>query len=314
MAIFDVNGNVLCDQTPSTSYTDAQCTAAFMSYMAAKCTAFGMSGTSYENPSGLTNVSRCTPQDEMKLGLVVTAFPKALDIWSAKDQDFSVKGSHARTMSITSLGNNVLGAELASAGYQRLGGKGGTLIRDGYHKASIQLVVIENTPIVLGIMCTGQTAYDNFNTSIKELCDVVSATLQGQTPTAGTNLAQLVSSGGGYAACVVPNVSGGYANLVTPAQLLDMPYSVSNSPTVSRIPASTTKTMTMLCVLDFLKDPFETVQVKTVDISSGSGSTFYDGDVLNIMDALKIMMMESSNTMANTVARYTGQKILTYLS
>ena len=312
MAIYDVNGNVLCDQTPSSSYTDAQCTAAFLAYMAKKCTAFGMSGTSYENPSGLTSVSRSTPQDELKLGLVVTAFPKALDIWSAKDQDFAVKGANARTMSITSLGNSGIGAYLSNAGYRRLGGKGGSLTREGYHKASVQLVEIGGTPVILSLMCTGQTAYDNLDASTKELCDVVSATLQGQTPTVGTNLAQLVSSGGGYAACVVPDVPGGYANLVTPAQLLDRPYSVSDAPTVSRIPASTTKIMTTLCVLDFLQSPFETVQVKTVDISTGSGSTYYDGDVLNLLDALKILMMESSNTLANAVSRYTGQKILTY--
>ena len=316
MAVFDVSGNVLCDQTPSGSYTDAQCTAAFMSYMAKKCTAYGMTGTSYENPSGLTSVSRSTPQDEMKLGLMVTAYREGLDIWSTKSQSFKVKGSHARTVEITNIaidGENGLASVLAAAGYQRLGGKGGSLIGSyGYQKASIQLVDIDGTPVIMGLMGTGQTAYDNMNSSVKELCDVMSATLQGQTPSVGTNLAQLVSSGGGYAACVVPNVSGGYANVVTPAQLLARTYSVSDSPTASRIPASTTKTMTMLCALDFLKDPFETVQVKTVDISSGSGSTFYDGDVLNIMDALKIMMMESSNTLANVIARYTGSKILSF--
>ena len=68
--------------------------------------------------------------------------------------------------------------------------------------------------------------------------------------------------------------------------------------------------MTMLCALDYFYDTHETVTVKTVDIIGGSGSTFYDGDELTFWDAVRIMMMESSNTLANTIARCAGYKIL----
>ena len=141
---------------------------------------------------------------------------------------------------------------------------------------------------------------------------MVKASMNGQTPSAGTNLTALVSGSGGYAACVVPNVSGAYANLETPSELLSRENSISAATTVSRYPASTTKTMTMLCALDFLGNPYDLVTVKTSDIVGGSGSTFYDGDILTMHDALRIMMMESSNTLANTVARETGRKILSY--
>ena len=70
--------------------------------------------------------------------------------------------------------------------------------------------------------------------------------------------------------------------------------------------------MTVLCALDYIMNIHETITVKTVDIVGGSGSTFYNGDQLTMYDALRIMMMESSNTLANTIARTIGDKILTY--
>ena len=70
--------------------------------------------------------------------------------------------------------------------------------------------------------------------------------------------------------------------------------------------------MTMLCALDYITYLHEPIKVKTVDIVGGSGSTFYDGDTMTVFDALRIMMMESSNTLANTIARFIGGKILSY--
>ena len=141
---------------------------------------------------------------------------------------------------------------------------------------------------------------------------MVKASLEGRTPTSGTNLTALVSGGGGYVACVVPNTPGAYVNLVTPAELLTREHTISASTTISSLPASTSKAMTMLCALDYFSDTHEIITVKTVDIVGGSGSTFYDGDTMSFWDAVRIMMMESSNTLANTIARETGRKILSY--
>ena len=53
-----------------------------------------------------------------------------------------------------------------------------------------------------------------------------------------------------------------------------------------------------------------TVTVAKSDISSGSGSKFFEGDELTMHDALRIMMMESSNSLANTIGRTIGRMIL----
>ena len=311
--VYNKAGEPICYDRILGNFTDEQCVNAFLAYMAEKAALFGMTGTYYENPSGLTSSSYSTPRDEMKLGTVVATNPRACEIWSTPSRSFPIKGNNARTLTVTS---NIIGGENATYlnenGYKFLGGKGGSLIRDGYHKAAIYAVEIEEKTVLLGAMVTGQTAYNNAKYIYKEICDMVKAQINGQTPTAGTNLSAALSAGGGFATCIIPTNANLYQTQESPADLLSRTNSLSSAPTVSRIPASTTKAMTMLCALDFLKDPFETVTVKTVDISSGSGSTFYDGDVINIMDALKIMMMESSNTLANTIARETGRKILSY--
>lgn len=311
--LYDVNGNIVCDSENigGASYTDAQCTQAFLSYMAKKCTQFGMSGTTYASPSGQTQSSSITAQDMLKLGIAVAASTKGSDIWASKNQSFSIKGDNARTLAVT---NNVIsgtGATLDAAGYNFLGGKGGSLIYgSAYHRAGLDMVDIDGHPVIVSLLAYGQTNYNNIATSTKELCDMVSASLAGQTPSEGTNLAALVAGDGGYAACLVPTNVAAYVNLETPAMLLTREHSQSASPTKTRYPASTSKAMTMLCALDYFTNLHETVTVKTVDIESGSGSTFYNGDKLAIGDALRIMMMESSNTLANMVARETGRRIL----
>lgn len=308
--VYDVNGNVICEGEgvdPTPTHTDAECTTAFLEYMAKKASVYGMTGTHYVSPSGLANGSYSTPQDALKLGISVTCNKYALDIWGTQNRSFSILGNHARTISVS---NNVIGGSATDLGayYDFLGGKGGSLSNNV--RAQILLVDIEGHPTVLSLMGNGTTAFTNIYKSAKELCDMVKASLNGQTPTAGENLNTLVADDGGYCACLVPVASGGYQNLETPAELIARPHSISASPTVSRTPASTSKVMTMLCALDYVTDFHALIRVKTSDLSSGSGSTFYDGDRMTIYDALRIMMMESSNTLANTIARVIGGKIL----
>jgi hypothetical protein len=312
MLYYDINGNPLGSWLDF-SYTDAACIAAFVGYMAQKCTLYGMTGTYYANPSGLTTESYTTPRDMLKLGVAVSAVPLALSIWGTDDRSFAIKGDHARTLSVE---NNVIagvGATLNSAGYKFLGGKGGSYWNSSnYWRAGVDIVDIEGRAVILSLLAKGQTNYNNLHLSTKELCDMVKASLDGQTPTAGTNLTALIAGGGGYAACLAPSTPGAYANLETPTELLARDHSICDAATISSLPASTSKTMTMLCALDYIGDLHEPVFVKIADITSGSGSTFYDGDQLTVFDALRIMMMESSNTLANTIARTIGRKILSY--
>ena len=313
--LFNISAQKTCGDKYNYTSTDAQCTSAFISYMAKKCSLWGMIGTTFANPSGLTQDSVTTPRDLLKLGVAVAANPVALGIWSTPDGNFSVKGAHARTLAVTNnlMAEGAVGPTVNAGGYKFLGGKGGSYWSgSSYWRAGVDIVDIEGRSVVLALLAKGQTSFNNLHLSTKELCDMIKATLNGQTPSAGTNISALVTNGGGYASCVAPDVPGAYLDFITPAELAARTYSVSAAQTISSLPASTSKTMTMLCALDFARYLYDTITVKSGDISSGSGSTFYDGDELLLLDALRIMMAESSNTLANTVARSIGRVILAY--
>lgn len=74
------------------------------------------------------------------------------------------------------------------------------------------------------------------------------------------------------------------------------------------IPASTTKLLTALCVYNICSLE-GSVTIKQSDIISGSGSRYYPNETFSIRDAVKIMLMESSNTLANALARTCGAMI-----
>lgn len=81
---------------------------------------------------------------------------------------------------------------------------------------------------------------------------------------------------------------------------------------VQFLPASVTKVMTAITGLDFVTNINEVVTIKAVDIQSGSGAVFEDGDTVSIKDILYAMMLPSSNTGAQAFARVCGEKILTF--
>lgn len=309
--LYDIDGRIVCNCPSAGTYTDAQCSTAFLELMAKKAALLGMSGTNFASPSGLLEGSYSTPQDLLKLGMAAAANPTALEIWSHPDDSFSIGGSNARTISVL---NNVVPSDHTSAAYTDLGqyydvlgGKGGSLTTQGYARAAIKIVDIEGSPVMVALMATGQTAYNNILKSTKELCDMVKASMTGGAPTAGTNLNRLVTDGGGYAACPVPTCVGAYLNQIAPSAFLSRENAISGNPTAQRIPASTSKTMTMLCALDYITDLNNTIlTVKESDNIGGSGSTFYAGDTVRFIDAMHIMMMESSNTMATAIGRYVG--------
>ncbi len=278
---------------------------AFLAYMNGKARGFGMTGTHYASPSGLTQSSRSTPQDGLKLGLAMTASPEAMEIWNTPSRDFSIEGTNSRVLSVKNIVISSVEKDLA-AYYPFLGGKGGSLTYSDHHRAQILLVEVKGKRVMLSLMALGKANFNNIFKSAKELCDMMADHLDGKAPSEGPNLQALVEGGGGYAACVVPDAKE--VDPAMPDELLKRPDTLSRSPEASRYPASTSKVMTTLCALDFVKDTKAvTVTVAKADISDGSGSKFFVGDTLTLHDALRIMMMESSNTLANAIARTVGE-------
>lgn len=292
-------------------YTDAQQRAAFVSCMAEMCTKLGMLATTFANASGLTSESQTTPADMLKLVIAIAGNPLAMDIWSTRDRDFTVGGVNHRTISVAS---NVYSAEPSGAQYKLLGGKGGTLNASSGggkpRKARIAVYEVAGRPVAVSLMGQSEWASNNLVACAQELCGMMETLLSGGTPTEGVYLAQLISEGGGYAAIPVPICAGAYLNAYTVSELLARTDALSRNATATQIPASTSKAMTMLCVLSLASDLNEIVEIKSGDIRGGSGSAFDTGDRLTVIDALRIMMMESSNTLAETLGRIFGVELL----
>lgn len=75
-------------------------------------------------------------------------------------------------------------------------------------------------------------------------------------------------------------------------------------------PASVTKVMTAMILLDNYSDMSQKFTIADSDVTGGSGSAYSGGDIITIQDALYSLMLESSNTIANALARIAGRNIL----
>ena len=125
------------------------------------------------------------------------------------------------------------------------------------------------------------------------------------------NLATLLQDGGGYCAVPVPVCAGAYINAESVAELLMRDYAVHGGEALPQYPASTTKAMTMLCALSSGIDLHSVITLTEDDVTiGGSGSTYYSGDKIFFADAMRIMMMESSNVLAEAIGRFIGTALL----
>lgn len=295
-------------EIPAIPVSDAR--AAFVAYMNETCAYLGLENSAFVNASGLDRSNSSCPLDELKLAVAVAGNPLACDLWSTKDRDFYIGGANPRTITVV---NNVYGAEPAGALYKLLGGKGGSLKTESesyWRKARLGLYDVNGTPVAVALMGPGQWIFDNMPACTHELLAMMAEKLEGNTPTEGEYLTQLIAKGGGYAAVPVPNAVQAYRNSYAASDLLTIANALHNNASASQTPASTTKTVTMLCALRVTSDLQEVITLVSSDVSTGSGSTFASGDKLTLEEALRIMMMESSNTMAEAIGRVIGTKLL----
>ncbi len=83
----------------------------------------------------------------------------------------------------------------------------------------------------------------------------------------------------------------------------------SKDPDAVRHPASLTKVMTAMVMLDNLSDMAATFTVEAGDATGGSGNNLQTGDVISASDALYNMMLPSSNVTTSVVARSIGETL-----
>lgn len=110
------------------------------------------------------------------------------------------------------------------------------------------------------------------------------------------------------------NAVGAHAFVINeggPRALMDYPDPIfSVNPDQPLYPASMTKTLTSMVLLDNIPDTSMTIEMRSGDETGGSGDNIDAGDILTIDDALYNMLLPSSNVTTTVVARTVGELIL----
>lgn len=278
----------------NTKYTDAACRAAFVRKMNEKAASIGMANTNFINPSGLGesgNYSSTTVKDLARLGVVGLSYNDLCLVWSAGEHYVKKKGKTPVQIISSYQTNTTLGNY-----YPIIGGKTGA--GDGYYTLVIA-TEIEGVSVVGAI---AQASSDNGRfQAMKELFDVAKVVINGGTPSVNP-----VPSANCACALKVPSYNT--------ASLGDTPLEMlygKNENTVTP-PMSTTKIMTSIVLLDYIKLLAASTTMKSYDFEgTPTGSYIFDiGDIATIEDIFYAMMLRSANEAANALARIAGNVIL----
>lgn len=291
MAIYNGDGTIFLDIGNDPSYGDSACVDAFMDVMNAKAVSIGMTNSNFIRAAG-DGANQTTPKDMVLLTLIASSYRRLAEIWSKDGYSCTPRQSGASRVSFdTTVKDTAL-----ETSYPILGGKTGHL-GTTYALACICNVNGKQVAGYIHGTAANQTT-DRFG-AMKELMDIASTILSGSTTT------DTVTKADEAIAVLVPT----YFTANYERQTMEVLYAQNETNVIS--PASTTKILTAITVLDWVDDINETFEFVSSDMIGGSGAVFSVGDVVSFKDALYALMLPSSNQSAQAMARVVGRKILT---
>ena len=268
---------------------------------------FGMDNTHFVNPHGLDNkLHYSCAKDLARLTMYCASDRRLMEYWGQTSYSFSVRGPRARSISGFSTYKG-LAMKTVEDYYHIIGGKSGTLLDANGRYENLCLVCeskVDHAWLVGCIMYNTCHPSGNLQSArgvaFKEMLDWLEdfrkdSTIAEQTVQASYCSAWVMPP------CLTCSESSVYEDA-------DMEM-VGKSSLIRAKPASVTKLMTAKVALDNLSIN-ESITIKSSDTQSGSGDTFYAGDILDVGDAILAMLLPSSNTLANAIARVVGEKIL----
>lgn len=272
------------------TYSDEECKGAFLGYMNAKAGQLHLSHTRFADASGYEKgMSSITPNDAVGLILEANCHEEISSTWGKNKYAMRVEGEHARTDTI-GWGNRKAFTDY----YELLGGKTGTLA--GCHNAVFLCQTPEGQRFVAAII---NSSWEQRWPDAKKLIDM--AVRLSHNPYADISDIQLQATGA--LVCIYPHEPDYSSH---PLQVL-----YHQEPDTEHYPASVTKVMTAICLLDWVSDLDELIEIKKGDLMPGSGPQFWPGDRISYRDALHALFLPSSNTAAVAIARTIGALILT---
>lgn len=316
-----LNANFAEAANPQSSHTDAECRTRFIAEMNKKATLLGMTGTTFYDPAGnqpvtlyndgsdypqmfiSENANTMTAMDALRLLIYASGIQHINDAWNI--QSFTLVFSNGNDLKTVVIDSTVFtSATFQSsisdllARYDILGGKTGSM---GFAPLNAHTLVLVVRSKATGKIyaatnfstTTSATKTDNKFIEIKKALDYVDA--GGANPS--------FSRGG----CIVAELP-----VITPSLLnrATIPTSFAYGGTTSSYPASVSKVMTAILLCDNVLDLNQKVTVHKSDRQPPTGYNFVEGDVLTLRDLLQCMLMQSSNTSAQVIARVVGGILL----
>lgn len=274
----------------TTSYTDNEAKARFMKYMNDKAVEIGMENTKFVDAAGFYN--RTTAYDLLRMGVYATSYDPLVEAWHKNNYTVTVSGKIEREVELTT---TVKGAALEDY-YFLFGGKTGTV--DGQ---SNLLAICEGPNERLFVVVVLGASVNRFEAA-KAVMDV--AVQKYLDPSFDTSSVDVPAKSA--AACLLP--------LYNTKAYTDYDLNILYEKDIytSRTPASITKVMTAMCMLDFVTDLNSEFVITQKDITTGSGNYFYAGEMISYKESLHAMMLPSSNTCAEATATAVGHLILKY--
>ena len=274
--------------------TAKECTKAFCRQMNKKALELGMERSTFNDPAGIFNCA--TPKDILSCLLKVCDTPILCDLWQNENYTVKVEGANAREIPINSVTFVGPGSADLRDHYKLLGGKGGTLNRPGIYNTAV--VVEGRTPgeklacVVMGAEAPGDQPGNRF-AAAKSALDAA----------LGRAAADAHICADSALVCVVPKDKGQQATIL-----------YEKAPNKVNMPASMSKMLTALVVLDFLPALDTKITVTQEDVALVAPGfyqeDFKDGDVVSVKDLLAAMLLPSSNVAAHILGRYVGQVLL----
>lgn len=269
--------------------TDAQAEQAFVDEMNKKVAQLGGVAKFY-NSSGLTAAGQVGNAYDFNIFAIhASVKPEIASVWGQKTYTLNIKGSNARTVSV----DTTVTSPTLENFYTILGGKTGTagIIHN------LTAIVSNGSSIYVGTVMKGTD--DRFN-DLKQAID--QAIKKDKGLDCDVNL--VGNSDTAFSVVKYPTLNPLLTTNSKPQILL------AKNETVKNNPASMTKIMTSIVMIENATNLNQTITFQDSDLVGGSGVEIKTGDTITLRDALYTMLLSSSNNTAKAVARVVGHNII----
>ena len=301
------------------AFSDNDCRARFIQEMNTKAQLLGMTGTTFYDPAGdqpatfastsqypelwlSENPNVMTAMDALRLLIYASGVRHINDAWQIPQFTLNYKNgetSKSATIKSTVFYSDTYQSSINAftGSYDILGGKTGSYNISPIYTNTLVIVAKSKATgkvyACVDFSTASYTASNNEFIDIKKALDYVDAS--GTQPT--------FTQGG----CVIAEMPMFTSSLYNRFNF-DLAFDYGKS--VSVLPASVSKVMTAILLCDNILDLNAKVAVKESDRQPPTGTNFVAGDTLRLREYLQCMLMESSNTSAQVIARIVGNKLL----